>query len=133
MELRALAAIPNVNTGSDQRSGYDADLTMIPADPALVHLPIAAADSAGCGFSSSAAPPPGGGGFLTHLISTAHGVPQTRSRRRQSLTVPFRPTAAVSRNAVRAVDRRLSPSGCKHCHLMIGCGSRRPWRNETGE
>jgi hypothetical protein len=102
MELRALAAVPNVNTGSDQRSGYDANRTMIPADRALVHLPVAAADSASRGFSSSAAQRYGDAAFITHLIATAHGVPQTRSRRRAEPDCAISAYAAVSRNALRA-------------------------------
>ena len=99
------ASVATMDAGnSNQRNNAGTDRIAIPAKRSLVPVAIAAADDCS-GHASSPRGPRNypAAAFVTHLIATAQGAPQTRSRRRAE------PDCAIS--AYRATSRRTLPAG----------------------
>jgi hypothetical protein len=99
METRVVAAIPTVDLHSDSHRAHESSHTSIPPSRALVRLGIAGADFADQESLSLARIGYGAAGFITHLIATAEGIPQTRKRRRVESDCAVSAYAAASRNA----------------------------------
>jgi hypothetical protein len=102
METRAVAAISTVDLHSEPHGAYESNHTLIPPTRALVRPGTIGADFADRGSLSLARIGYGEAAFITHLIATAQGIPQSRKRRRVDPNCAVSAYAAASRNALPA-------------------------------
>jgi len=98
MEVRGTTAIGFCGFDSGCASDPNAAHTEIPTARALVSTKLGPAERGCSGSMPPAAQRYGNAAFITHLIATAQGAPQTRSRRRAEPDVAVSVYAAASRS-----------------------------------
>jgi len=98
MEVQATTAIGLCGFDSGRGSDPNAARTEIPTARALVSTKTGPAEPGRSGSISPAAQRYGNAAFITQLIATAQGAPQTRRRRRAEPDVAISVYAAASRS-----------------------------------